>query len=77
MLQVSIMGKEERKPKWDIDKEYPRWAWVDFKCQDAKCFKEVQQLLSKGLDPKHELMDEHDYNRYCKSFWQCQNVQNH
>jgi len=41
MLQVSIMGKEERKRKWDIDKEYPRWAWVDFKCQDAKCFKEV------------------------------------
>jgi hypothetical protein len=33
MLQVSIMGKEKSKPKWDIDKEYPKWAWVDFKCQ--------------------------------------------
>jgi hypothetical protein len=59
MLQVLIMDKEERKPKWDIDKEYLGWAWVDFKCQDAKFFKEVKQLPSKGLDPKHELMDEH------------------
>jgi hypothetical protein len=52
------MGKEKSKPKWDIDKEYPKWAWVDFKCQNAKCF-EVRQLSSKWLDPKHELMDEH------------------
>jgi hypothetical protein len=53
------MGKEERKPKRDIDKEYPRWVWVDFKCQDANFFKEVRQLPSQGLDPKRELMDEH------------------
>jgi hypothetical protein len=53
------MGKEERKPKRDIDKEYPRWAWVNFRCQDANFFKEVRQLPSKGLDPKCELMDEH------------------
>ncbi len=59
MLQVSIMGKEERKPKRNIDKEYPRWAWVDFKCQNTIFFKEVRQLPSKGLDPKWELMDEH------------------
>jgi len=53
------MDKEERKPKWNIDKEYPRWAWVDFKCQNAIFFKEVKQLPSKGLDSKRELMDEH------------------
>jgi hypothetical protein len=72
------MGKEERKPKWDIDKEYLRWAWIDFRCQDAKCFKEVRQLPSNGLDPKHELMDEHVTTYDIVSFfWQCQNVQNH
>jgi hypothetical protein len=33
------MGKEEKKPKRDIDKKYPKWVWVDFKFQDAKIFK--------------------------------------
>jgi hypothetical protein len=30
------MGKEkkERKPKRDIDKEYPKWAWIDYMFQD-------------------------------------------
>jgi ActR/RegA family two-component response regulator len=45
--------KKERKPKRDIDKEYPKWAWVDYKLQDTQFFKEVKELSAKGLDPKH------------------------
>jgi hypothetical protein len=51
--------QEEKKPKWDIDKEYPKWAWVDYKYQDVKFFKEVRKLVAKGLDPKHELTNGH------------------
>jgi hypothetical protein len=36
------MGKEKKKPKRDINKEYPKWAWVDFKFQDANFFQEVR-----------------------------------
>jgi hypothetical protein len=60
-----------------IDKEYPKWAWVDFKFQDANFFQEVRQLLAKGLDPKHELIHACYYSRHCKLLWQCQNIQNH
>jgi hypothetical protein len=30
---VPIMGREdkERKPKQNIDKEFPKWDWVDYK----------------------------------------------
>jgi hypothetical protein len=30
---VPIMGREdkERKPKPNIDKEFPKWDWVDYK----------------------------------------------
>jgi hypothetical protein len=36
------MVREERdmKSKRDIDKEYPKWAWVDCKLQDANFFKD-------------------------------------
>jgi hypothetical protein len=47
--------KKERKPKRDIDKEYPKWVWVDYKLQDTQFFKEVRELLAKVLDPKHDL----------------------
>jgi hypothetical protein len=32
------MGKEEkdRKLKQDIDKKYPKWAWVYYKLQNAQ-----------------------------------------
>ncbi len=69
MLQVSIMGKEKKKPKWDIDKEYTKWAWVDLRCEDANFFKEVRQLLSKGLNPKHEQIDEHVTTKNIISFF--------
>jgi hypothetical protein len=51
MLNVSIMGKEEKKPKRDIDKEYPKWVWVDFKCQDAKFLRRLGSCLQKGWIP--------------------------
>ncbi len=55
------MVKEERdeKSKQDIDKEYPKWAWVDCKFQNANFFKDVKELSTKRLDPKHDLIDEH------------------
>ncbi len=61
VVGVVNMAKEEkeRKPKWDIDKEYPKWAWVDYKLQDSQFFKEVRELLVMGLDPKHDLTNEH------------------
>ncbi len=49
----------KKKSKWDINKEYPKWAWVDYKYQDVKFFKEVRKLVAEGLDPEHELRDEH------------------
>jgi predicted transcriptional regulator len=61
VASVVNMGKEkkERKPKWDIDKEYPKWAWADYKLQDSQFFKEVKEFSTLGLDPKHDLIDEH------------------
>jgi hypothetical protein len=55
------MGKEEKdkKLKRYIDKEYPKWASIDYKLQDAQFFKDVRQLPTKGLDPKHDLTNEH------------------
>jgi hypothetical protein len=34
------MGKDEKekKPKRKIDKEYPKWPWVDYQFQDLKFF---------------------------------------
>jgi hypothetical protein len=51
--------EKDRKPKWDIDKEYPKWAWVDYKLQDTQLFKAIRGLLVEGLNPKHDLTDEH------------------
>jgi hypothetical protein len=31
-------GKEEKKSKWKIDKEYPKWPWVEYKGQVVKFF---------------------------------------
>jgi hypothetical protein len=37
------MGKEkEKEPKHYIDKEYPNWAWVNYKVQDASFLKDVR-----------------------------------
>jgi hypothetical protein len=49
------MIKEEKKAKWNIYNEYPKWVWVEYKLKDVKFFKEVRKLLVEGLDPKHEL----------------------
>jgi hypothetical protein len=57
------MGKEEkeRKPRKarDIESEYPKWPWVDYKSQYAKFFEEVRKLLVNGLDPKGEITDKY------------------
>lgn len=39
---MGIKEKNERKLKKarDIENEYPKWPWVDYKFQDAKFFKE-------------------------------------
>jgi hypothetical protein len=46
VVGVVNMGKEEkeRKLKWDIDKKYPKWAWVDYKLEDFQFLKEVRGL---------------------------------
>jgi hypothetical protein len=36
--------KEKRLRKRDIDGEYPKWPWVDYKFQDAKFFEEMKKL---------------------------------
>jgi hypothetical protein len=48
---VNTWKEKERKPKRNIDKGYPKWVWVDYKLQDTQFFKEVRELLAKGLDP--------------------------
>jgi hypothetical protein len=57
------MGKEEkeRKPRKvrDIESEYPKWPWVDYKFQDAKFSEEVRKLLASGSDPKGEIIDKY------------------
>jgi hypothetical protein len=55
-----VKEENERKPrKRDIDGEYPKWSWVDYKFQDAKFFEEVRKLLTTGMDPKGFIIDEH------------------
>jgi hypothetical protein len=53
---VNTWKEKERKPKRNIDKGYPKWVWVDYKLQDTQFFKEVSELLAKGLDPKHVIV---------------------
>jgi hypothetical protein len=56
------MGKEkERKPRKvrDIESEYPKWSWVDYKFQDARCFEEMRKLPTSGLDRKGEITDKY------------------
>jgi hypothetical protein len=56
------MGKEkERKPRKvrDIENEYPKWPWVDYKFQNAKFFEEMRKLLTSGLDPKGKIIDKY------------------
>jgi hypothetical protein len=55
----TMKKQKEKKPKQDINKEYPKWAWVDYKYQDVEFFKEVKKLVVEGLDTKHELMNGH------------------
>ncbi len=49
---MGIKVKKEKKPRKtkDIENKYPKWPWVDYKFQDAKFFKEVRKLLTRGLD---------------------------
>ncbi len=49
-------GKEKKPCKKDIDLEYPTWPWVDYKFYDVNFFEEVKKLLTKGMDPKSELL---------------------
>ncbi len=52
------MGKEgnDKRPwKKDIEFEYPKWPWVDYKLQDVKVFEEMKKLPIKGLDPKGDI----------------------
>jgi hypothetical protein len=57
------MGKEkkESKPRTvrDIESEYPKWPWVDYKFQYARCFEEARKLPTSGLDPKGEINDKY------------------
>jgi hypothetical protein len=54
-----VKEKKDRKPKRDIDREYPKWAWVDYKLQDTQIFKDVRGHPIEWLDPKHDLTYEH------------------
>jgi len=58
---MGIKEKKERKPRKakDIENEYPKWPWVDYKFQDAKFFEEVRKLLARGLDPKGEITNKY------------------
>jgi hypothetical protein len=57
------MGKEkkERKPRKvrDIESEYLKWPWGDYKFQYAKFFEEVRKLLASGLDLKGKITDKY------------------
>ncbi len=58
---MGIKEEKERKPRKarDIENEYPKWPWVEYKFQDAKFFEEVRKLPVKGLDPKGEIIDKY------------------
>jgi hypothetical protein len=59
---VQNTGKEkERKPRKvrDIESEYPKWPWVDYKFQDARFFEEMRKLLASGLDHKGEITNKY------------------
>lgn len=58
---MGIKVKKEKKPRKtkDIENEYPKWPWVDYKFQDAKFFKEVRKLLTSGLDPKGKITNKY------------------
>jgi hypothetical protein len=43
--------EEDRKPKWDIDKECPNSALVDYKWQVTQFFKAIKALLVEGSIP--------------------------
>jgi len=50
-FKLRVMGKEgiEKKPtqKRDINNEYPKWPWVDYKFQDVNFFLDVRKLLAE------------------------------
>jgi hypothetical protein len=54
-----IWGLKKRRKVRDIENEYPKWPWVDYKFQDAKFFEEVRKLPTKGLDPKGEITNKY------------------
>jgi hypothetical protein len=58
------MGKEKKERKLrkvrDIESEYPRWPWVDYKFEDARFFEKVMKLPDSGLDPKGEITDKYE-----------------
>jgi len=53
--------KEERKPRKvrDIESEYPKWPWVDYKFQATKFFEEVKKLPASGFDSKGKIIEKY------------------
>ncbi len=54
---VKDLGKERKVQKRDIDMEYPKWPWVEYKFQDSKFFEEVWKLPIDRLNPKFDITD--------------------
>ncbi len=52
---VKDLGKERKVQKRDIDMEYPKWPWVEYKFQDSKFFQEVWKFPIDRLDPKFDI----------------------
>jgi hypothetical protein len=50
--------REERKA-YDVNKEYPPWAHVDYNLQTEDFFNTVHDLPNEGLNPKSDLTVEH------------------
>ncbi len=48
---------ERKLKKRDIDNEYPKWSWVDYRFYDAKFFEEIKKLLAKRLDLEGKFID--------------------
>jgi hypothetical protein len=40
------LGKEKKPRRREIDLEYSKWPWVDYKLQDAKFFCRGQEVIN-------------------------------
>jgi hypothetical protein len=60
VLKVQVMakdlGKEKKPRRREIDLEYPKWLWVDYKLQDAKFFVRSGSYQLKGWIPNQTLL---------------------